>query len=409
MTGWCPTPASVDYDLIIVGGGLAGSALGKSLAERGARVLIVEREETFRDRVRGEGMHPWGVAETRTLGIERRLLETCGQPIRWWNVYAGSTLQSRRDLIATTPVHVGGLDFYHPDMQRVLLDLAEGAGAEVRRRAEVTAVAPGPLPEVSVRINGTKERLRARLVAGADGRTSRVRQAAGFRLQRDPQRLVIAGVLHAGLVVSEDAVHTVSNPSIGQAVLVFPIGRGRFRSYFAYRRYGPYRPLSGGKHASDFVAACIETGSPAEWFQGAQVVGPLATFEGADRWVDHPYRDGVVLIGDAAAASDPCWGCGLALTLRDVRVLRDLLLATPDWDTAASEYAREHDRYYDALHRLHGWMRDLLYEVGPEANARRARALPLLAKEPERRPDLLGLGPEAPSDEAARRRLVAED
>lgn len=399
----------MDYDLIIVGGGLAGSALGSALAERGARVLIIEREEKFRDRVRGEGTHPWGVAEARALGIERRLLETCGHAVRWWSVYAGTRLLSRRDLIETAPAHLGCLDFYHPDMQRALLDLAEAAGAEVRRRAEVTAVAPGRRPEVLVHMNGTEERFQARLVVGADGRTSRVRHCAGFSLQRDPLRLVIAGVLHAGLDLPEDSVHTLNNSSTGQGVLIFPIGGGRFRSYFVYRRYGPYRPLSGDRHAADFVAACVETGASPEWFRRAEVIGPLAAFEGADRWVDHPYRDGVVLIGDAAAASDPCFGGGLALTLRDVRVLRDHLLANSDWDRAGDAYAREHDRYYGALHRLQGWRRDLFYEIGREADARRARALPLLTEEPERRPDLLTLGPEAPSDETARRRFFGED
>jgi menaquinone-9 beta-reductase len=35
----------------------------------------------------------------------------------------------------------------------------------------------------------------------------------------------------------------------------------------------------------------------------------------------------MALIGDAAAASDPSWGEGLSLTLRDVRLLRDSLIA----------------------------------------------------------------------------------
>ncbi len=50
------------YDMITVGGGLAGSALAKNLAERGYRVLVLERETRFKDRVRGEQMHPWGVS-----------------------------------------------------------------------------------------------------------------------------------------------------------------------------------------------------------------------------------------------------------------------------------------------------------------------------------------------------------
>ena len=59
----------VEYDLITVGGGLAGSALAKTMAEAGARVLVLERETQFKDRVRGEGMTPWGVVEARALGI----------------------------------------------------------------------------------------------------------------------------------------------------------------------------------------------------------------------------------------------------------------------------------------------------------------------------------------------------
>ena len=48
------------YDVITIGGGLAGAALAKRLAENGMRVLVLEREVAFRDRVRGEQMHCWG-------------------------------------------------------------------------------------------------------------------------------------------------------------------------------------------------------------------------------------------------------------------------------------------------------------------------------------------------------------
>jgi hypothetical protein len=95
--------------------------------------------------------------------------------------------------------------------------------------------------------------------------------------------------------------------------------------------------------------------------------------------------------------------------LRDVRVLRDKLLAGPDWNAAATSYASEHDRYYMALHRIEEWRWQLFYSVGPEADATRAFALSKMAEDPSRAPDFIGIGPDAPHDEAARRRFFGED
>jgi flavin-dependent dehydrogenase len=60
---------AITYDLITVGGGIGGAALAGAMAEHGARVLVLERETRFKDRVRGEGLLPWGVGEARTLGL----------------------------------------------------------------------------------------------------------------------------------------------------------------------------------------------------------------------------------------------------------------------------------------------------------------------------------------------------
>jgi choline dehydrogenase-like flavoprotein len=61
--------ASTDYDIITIGGGLGGAALAKTMAEHGARVLVLESELHFKDRIRGEVMMSWGVADAKALGI----------------------------------------------------------------------------------------------------------------------------------------------------------------------------------------------------------------------------------------------------------------------------------------------------------------------------------------------------
>ena len=388
------------YDLIVIGGGLAGAALARAMAAGGARVLVLEPELRFRDRVRGEGMHPWGVAEARALGLDVSLVTACAREVRFWTTHRGSDLLRRRDLVETSPHRAGEMTFYHPAMQEHLLGLAADAGAEVRRGVTVTALAPGPIPSVLADARGGSETLEARLVVAADGRQSRAREWGGFRTRREPRWLAITGVLLEGGKVPADTISVFRLPVFGQTVLLFPLDEARCRAYFCTGRRTEHGWLSGEGNLAQFIALTVGTGAPAEWFSGARPAGPLATFEAADHWVDGPYRDGVVLVGDAAAASDPCFGCGLSLTLRDVRVLRDRLLGLADWDAAARQYAAEHDAYYGALRTAIAWLRTVLYGLGPDADRIREHAMPQLAR--GLGPDVIGVGPDCAVDEAAR-------
>lgn len=393
------------YDVITIGGGIAGASLAKNLAEHGYRVLVLEREECFRDRVRGEQVHPWGVTEARALGIYDHLVSTCGHQTRWWLTYQGTNLVEHRDLAATTPHGVGSFNFHHPHMQEAVLQMAVNAGAEVCRGITVEDVKPGRPSSVRVRAAGQSSLLRARLVVGADGRGSRVRRWGGFTVQHDPDFLVIAGALLEGTPVPDEAMHAVRGQD--GMVLMAPLGSQRARAYFICRKSDVRSPLSGDAKVPDFLAACLATGAPAHWFDKVTVAGPLAQFNAADQWVEHPAREGVVLVGDAAAVSDPSYGCGLSLALLGVRHLRDFLLSTPDWHLASERYAVESVRNYAAVHRITNWLTELRWSTGRAAEERREAAFARFAAQPSRMPDLRGLGPQAPSDEETRNFLLS--
>lgn len=397
-----------EYDMITVGGGLGGAALARSMAERGAKVLVLERDSEFRDRVRGEGMTTWGCAEARELDIYDLLVQTCGHELPWWDICARETLVAHRPVAATTPQGLPSLSFYHPDMQRTLLQAASAAGADVRTGARVMEVTPGPRPGVALAGNGHPEQLTARLVVGADGRSSLARKGGGFVERRDPDRLRIAGLLLEECRAPDDAVRLVSDFVRGRGCIIFPQGGARARAYLVTGIDEGLR-LQGEKDVPRFLQEYVATGMPQEYVEGASAGGPLATFEGADCWVDHPYREGVALIGDAAAYTDPSWGQGLALTLRDVRLLRDALLADDDWDAAGHAYASEHDRCFHVLHTVEDWMTQLFYDTGPAADARRERSLALAGEDRTRHPDTLWSGPDHPVTETMRRRYFGEE
>jgi 2-polyprenyl-6-methoxyphenol hydroxylase-like FAD-dependent oxidoreductase len=405
----------VRYDLIVVGGGIAGAALACALAKADFKILVLERETAFRDRVRGEQLHVWGVAEAQALGLYDLLRTKVGHEVRLWSSRVGGLPEvPPRDLIATTPHRLPVLNFHHPEMQTVVLQAAETAGAEVRRGAVVLGVTPGAQPAVRVRLpDGMERNIEARLVVGADGRNSACRGWAGFEVRRDPDRMIVAGALLHGFGAPEDRISSFMDPAGGRLSFNAPLGHGRCRSYFAWfvagNGDGRPRRLGGPRSLADFAASGIGAGAPADWFLSAELAGPLASFEGTDCWVPHPYREGVALIGDAAASNDPSFGAGLSLALGDVRALCDRLLAGGGWEAAGHDYAIEHDRRYGAVHRITGWIRTLFLDPGAEAAAIRERALPRMVAEPSRRIDYVGLGPAAPSDERTRRRFFGGD
>jgi hypothetical protein len=89
-------------------------------------------------------------------------------------------------------------------------------------------------------------------------------------------------------------------------------------------------------------------------------------------------------------------------------VLRDHLLSSTDWAAAGHAYAAEHDDYANRLHTFNQWLGEFYLAMGSEADARRARALPLIGADPSRQPDATLVGPDLPADEAVRKRFFAE-
>src|SRR5262249_60301420 len=70
--------AQEKYEGVIIGGGIAANALATVLARTGRAVLVLERSTVYRDKVRGEVFHAWGVAEAQRLGIYEALVRSSG-------------------------------------------------------------------------------------------------------------------------------------------------------------------------------------------------------------------------------------------------------------------------------------------------------------------------------------------
>lgn len=375
------------YDLIIVGGGIGGSALAQVMASAGRSVLLLERSEVYEDRVRGEWIAPWGVDEVRRLGLYDLLKDAGGH-----HITHHVTFDEGRDPAAAEAEALplgffregvpGPLCLGHPRHCQTLFDAAGAAGAEMLRGVQVISVEAGARPRVTFEVDGEVREATARLLVGADGRTSQVREAVGIPLRQDTPHHWFAGLLIEDAPGWRDTLQAIGTEG-DFGFLAFPQGGGRIRLYGGYalseaRRFkgdeGPRRFLDA------FALSCapdnrhIVSGRPA---------GPLFSYINADSWTDRPYGPGVVLVGDAAGWNDPIIGLGLSITYRDVRIVSDILKASDDWSEAAfAPYGEERAERMRRL-RFAGKLQSALdMEFGEAAKARRHRYHELGATDP---------------------------
>jgi 2-polyprenyl-6-methoxyphenol hydroxylase-like FAD-dependent oxidoreductase len=368
------------FDVIIVGGGIAGNALATVLARAGKAVLVLERSTVYRDRVRGELLQLWGVAEARRLGLYETLMRAGGAHHSRFVPY-DETVEPAEAQAAAVPLDSilpgvpGTLGVGHPPACKALGAAAVTAGAEVLRGVEVTSIEFGHAPMVRYRrLDGAEHAARCRLVVGADGRESAVRRWAGIALHATEPRLLGAGLLVED--VKDWPAHQMTIGTEGDLVFfVLPQGAGRARLYLMYsatqrRRFaGPTAPRA---FLESFPLACIPE---SECIARAKPAGPCAAYPMNDTWTDDPLAEGLALIGDAAGYSDPHCGQGLSIALRDVRVVSDLLVGSEDWSPAGLWlYAEERAERMRRLRFCTAVATTLRGEFGAEARERRRRA-----------------------------------
>lgn len=392
------------YDLVTVGGGLAGASVATVMARAGARVLVLEKETQFRDRVRGEFLAPWAVRDVEQLGLIETMLEAGAIPLP---ALAGRSLKPRP---VVTPDGDVPLSFSHVAAQEALLTAAREAGADVIRGARVTGVSTRGAGDVSFQTPDGGGSVRARVVVGADGRSSLVRKALARPEHTHRTARLLAGVRLANVPADPSFGYFVIREEAGALVSLFPQADGFARAY-VFEHGKDASAYSGPGAYARFMDAMVAHGIPREALMGARQAGPLAAFVADDSWVEHPAGGPLVLVGDAAGISDPTWGQGMALAFHDAATLTAKLKATSDWRDATSAFARERDRYYRTVVTLEDWLTELQLTPGAEADARRARVMVAWKREPARAQalDLPGRGPSLDISEATRRWIFAED
>ena len=179
-----------EFDLIVVGGGPGGSTLGSLVAQRGHRVLLLERERFPRYSI-GESLLPvtvHGVCKlsgARDKIVDANFMRKYGGTWRWGREQALWSF----DFKENEQLHLKQFDYaYQVEQSRfdeILLRHAAETGVDVREEHSVTGVVRDGERIAGVTFtdaSGREKTARARFVADASGHQSSLHRLAGTRI-----------------------------------------------------------------------------------------------------------------------------------------------------------------------------------------------------------------------------------
>ncbi|HEX7301430.1 FAD-dependent oxidoreductase [Lentzea sp.] len=371
-------------DVVVVGGGIAGASAAANLVRNGLSVVLLEKQETYRDIVRGEWIAPWGLREAQTLGVEEAFGLGGAWEIREWTQWDETVDPAEAETVDMTrfvPGVGGPMSFPHHEVCALMAEQAEDDGATVVMGAQRVQVTAGTSPQVRWIHAGQDHLARPRIVIGATGRGCTVGRQIGVSMATSVHHW--GGGLRVGGLDDWPMDVQAMGTEDEKMFMVFPQGDGNARLYinFPTANRKLYQGPDGEKRfIADFELASLPDRGKAV-YSAARSIGPLKLWPSVAMFPEQPIvQDGVVLVGDEAGNADTVLGTGLSCSLRDTRAVCEVLTGGDDWSPAAFEgYLAERKFRMDRLHFGAGIIAKLHCEFGPVAAERRRRARELMA------------------------------
>jgi menaquinone-9 beta-reductase len=313
----------MDYDVVIVGGSLAGSAAATLYGRAGLRVAVVEKQADPRayKTMCNHFIVASAVPTLERLGLTEKIEEAGGVPnsIDVWSRYGWIRPHPPADY----PHPVTGYNITRERLDPMVRELAAGtAGVDLMLGHTATGLEwdRGRVAGVQVRDrHGAERGISARLVVAADGRYSKLAEMADIETRTRPHERFYYWAYFRGVeldtrassqmwFLEPDMAYTFRNED-GLTVLTVLPAKHRLPEFKADLEGSFMRSFEGLPRAPRLDGA----------ERVSKIMGKLDLTNVRRR----PAAKGMALIGDAALASDPLWGIGCGWAMQSAEWLVD--------------------------------------------------------------------------------------
>jgi flavin-dependent dehydrogenase len=383
-----------EFDVIIAGGGPAGSSAAIHLAQSGLRVLLVEQKKFPRAKLCGEFISPECFDHFKKLGVADEMLASNPATL------SETVFYSRRGHRVSVPsgwfATRSALGLSRAEMDNNLLRRAATVGADVLENATVTDVidCDDRICGVRIRTNNDERAYYAKITIDATGRprilARKVHESAGEKPPRDRAKLVAFKAHFSNTSVTPGACEIysyrrgyggLSTIEDGISNLCFIVAAGDVRRLHSDPELVLQNTLMTNRRAAEVLTSATRS---SEWLSVS-----LDSFG----LQDPTPKPGLIAIGDSASFIDPFTGSGMLMALESgelaakMIVNRNNLFSTvrdSGWPTLkqltdlASDYALEYRRTFGPRLRTCRWLRRTAY------NPRLADGIILLCRVSER-------------------------
>lgn len=323
---------SENPDVLIIGYGPVGAAVGALLGRYGVKTLIIDKGQEILMMPRAIALDNEALRILQMIGLDDQSFERIGiQQVCMHSPIAGQF--GRVNTAGTIDGHPKLVTFYQPDLEKALRNkVDEHECVEVLFHCELLNLKQhSEGVEASVRnAEGQVQKISARYVIGADGASSKVRELIGQAFE--------------GQTYAEDWLIVDAHQRQGKAI-------EHVEFVCDPKRPTPHMPAPGGRERWEFMLLPGETREQMEtpeklaellapWMKRDELtIERQAVYRFHARCCDRFQKGRVFLVGDAAHITPPFVGQGLVAGLRDA--------ANLSWKLAAVVSGRSREAILD--------------------------------------------------------------